>query len=120
MCMHLEFHTCVCDALCVNASACLMRAITQWASDTPEFNSILKPPVSSHCCREDIISVHTHQSHIHIHTTEDAWPYTQATEEGEFIPNILHATTYYSVTQLYLQQLSENTAMFILPVSTKI
>ena len=45
---------------CVNASACLMRAITQWASDTPEFNSILKPPVRSHCCREDTLSIHTH------------------------------------------------------------
>lgn len=32
---------------------------------------------------------------------------------GELIPNILHATTYYSVTQLYLQQLSENTASII-------
>lgn len=78
MCMR-----CVCDALCVNASACLMRAITQWASDTPEFNSILKPPVSSHCCREDTISIHTHQSHMPlIHTIKDAWLCTQATEEG--------------------------------------
>lgn len=96
---------CVCNALCVNVSACLMSAITQWASDSPEFNSILKPQVSSDCCREDTISIHTHQSHmplIHIRTMEDAWMCTQATEDREFIPNILQATAYYSVTYNFI------------------
>ena len=57
-----------CPVECV----CVMSAITQRGSDTPLcLIPSSNPLVSRHCCREDRISLHTHQSHtsrVHTHT----------------------------------------------------
>lgn len=81
---------CVCLCVCVMCflatcvCVCVMSAITQPDSDTPLcLIPSSSPPVSSHCCREDRTSVHTHQSqthnrplvetraHTHAHTGEE-------------------------------------------------
>ena len=126
---------CVCVCVCARARVplpcpvecvCVMSAITQRGSDTPLcLIPSSNPLVSRHCCREDRISLHTHQSHtsrVHTHTYTHTHTglYLHAQQvrlhvhtthrRGEFIANILQANCLLlSHTQLYLQPLSENT-----------
>lgn len=69
---HVFFgYRCVC--------VCVMSAITQPDSDTPLcLIPSSSPPVSSHCCREDRTSVHTHQSQTHNRPLAETRAHTHA------------------------------------------